>query len=147
MSLLANCLKGRVRTWSLELCYWNHGHLEKLRQPSMKINYANKLKLPCAAHIFTYTRHAGLKLGLNSRSFSSTCGVFKSNRHTTGHTNATEEDDDEGDEDAIGDGEVDELFQEFVPTAILDGDHRVFIVHPDVKWGSKKQHLTTGEQK
>ncbi|KAG5275994.1 hypothetical protein AALO_G00126770 [Alosa alosa] len=66
------------------------------------------------------------------------------NRNTTEHSNA-EDDDTEGGEDVIGDSEVDELFHQFVPTAIGDGDHRVFIVHPDVKWGSKKQYLTTAE--
>lgn len=82
---------------------------------------------------------------MNSKGFSSTCCNFKSNRKTTEHSNAAEVDD--GDEDVIIDSEVDELFQQFVPSAIGDGDHRVFIVHPDVKWGSKKQYLTTGEQR
>ncbi|KAJ8253166.1 hypothetical protein GJAV_G00209840 [Gymnothorax javanicus] len=41
--------------------------------------------------------------------------------------------------------EVDELFHQLIPTGIGDGYHRVFIVHPDVKWGSKKQTLTTAQ--
>lgn len=48
-------------------------------------------------------------------------------------------------EDFIEDSEVEELFQEQVPQGIGEGQHRVFIVHPDVKWGSRKQYLTTAE--
>ncbi|KAJ8367684.1 hypothetical protein AAFF_G00311390 [Aldrovandia affinis] len=55
-------------------------------------------------------------------------------------------DDDADPEDCIIDeDEVDELFQQQIPTGVGEGDHRVFIVHPDVKWGSKKQHLTTAQ--
>lgn len=54
--------------------------------------------------------------------------------------------DDDGEEDFIEDSEVEELFQQHAPTAIGEGQHRVFIVHPDVKWGSRKQHLTTGRK-
>ncbi|KAK7889093.1 hypothetical protein WMY93_024653 [Mugilogobius chulae] len=51
----------------------------------------------------------------------------------------------EGDEeDFIPDSEVEELFQAQGPLG-LGHHHRVFIVHPDVKWGSRKQHLTTAE--
>ncbi|KAG7467200.1 hypothetical protein MATL_G00150770 [Megalops atlanticus] len=45
----------------------------------------------------------------------------------------------------LEESEVDELFQQQIPTGIGDGHHRVFIVHPDVKWGRKKQRLTTAE--
>ncbi|XP_070817608.1 putative GTP-binding protein 6 [Chaetodon trifascialis] len=51
----------------------------------------------------------------------------------------------EEDEDFIDDSEVEELFQQQLPAGIGEGQHRVFIVHPDVKWGSRKQHLTTAE--
>uniref|UniRef100_A0A4W3JAX2 Putative GTP-binding protein 6 n=1 Tax=Callorhinchus milii TaxID=7868 RepID=A0A4W3JAX2_CALMI len=51
--------------------------------------------------------------------------------------------DDEGERDA-DDAEFEELLQEQLPT-LPEGGHRVFIVHPDVKWGAKKQRLTTGE--
>lgn len=54
----------------------------------------------------------------------------------------TEEEEEE--EDFIADSEVEQLFQQQVPADIGEGQHRVFIVHPDVKWGSRKQHLTTG---
>lgn len=50
----------------------------------------------------------------------------------------------EEDEDFMDDSEVEELFTQQVPAGIGEGQHRVFIVHPDVKWGSRKQHLTTG---
>uniref|UniRef100_A0A4W6E005 GTP binding protein 6 (putative) n=1 Tax=Lates calcarifer TaxID=8187 RepID=A0A4W6E005_LATCA len=56
----------------------------------------------------------------------------------------TSEEDDE-DEDFIEDSEVEELFQQQAPADIAGGQHRVFIVQPDVKWGSRKQHLTTAE--
>lgn len=145
MSILANFFKRRAYIWTLKFCHLKHGHLEKLRQTSIHISLANELTLyrsPCAVQIVTYARHSSLKSVLHSRGFSSTCCTFKSNRKTPEHSNAEVDD---GDEDVIGDSEVDELFQQFVPSAVGDGDHRVFIVHPDVKWGSKKQYLTTGE--
>ncbi|XP_029939619.1 putative GTP-binding protein 6 isoform X2 [Salarias fasciatus] len=53
---------------------------------------------------------------------------------------------DEEDEDFIEDSEVEELFQQQgLPGIVGEGQHRVFIVHPDVKWGHRKQHLTTAE--
>ncbi|XP_056132494.1 putative GTP-binding protein 6 [Lampris incognitus] len=57
----------------------------------------------------------------------------------------TEEDEDDGDEDFMEDSEVDELFQQQIPTRFGDGEYRIFIVHPDVKWGRKKQYLTSAE--
>lgn len=59
------------------------------------------------------------------------------------YTASTEEEED--DEDFIDDSEVEELFQQQYPAGLGQGQHRLFIVHPDVKWGSRKQHLTTGE--
>ena len=44
------------------------------------------------------------------------------------------------------DSEVEELFQQQVPEGIAGGRHRIFIVQPDVKWGSRKQRLTTGNR-
>lgn len=80
-----------------------------------------------------------------SRLFSTTSTDLKSRGNITNQSSGKEQEDEESDEDFIGDGEVDELFHQFVPKAIGDGDHKVFIVHPDVKWGSKKQYLTTAE--
>lgn len=58
---------------------------------------------------------------------------------------STDQDSLEEVEDEIDEAEIEELFQQQIPTGIGEGDHhRVFIVHPDVKWGSKKQYLTTG---
>uniref|UniRef100_A0A6Q2XMF9 Putative GTP-binding protein 6 n=1 Tax=Esox lucius TaxID=8010 RepID=A0A6Q2XMF9_ESOLU len=51
---------------------------------------------------------------------------------------------DEDDDEDIDDSEVDQLFQQQVPT-VGEGDHRIFIVHPDVKWGTRKQYLTTAD--
>ncbi|XP_028300253.1 putative GTP-binding protein 6 [Gouania willdenowi] len=50
----------------------------------------------------------------------------------------------EEDEDVLDEREVEELFR-LIPAAGIEGMHRVFIVHPDVKWGSRKQHLTSAE--
>lgn len=58
------------------------------------------------------------------------------------YTVSTEEEDDE---DFIDDSEVEELFQQQENAGLGQGQQRLFIVHPDVKWGSRKQHLTTGE--
>ncbi|XP_074492852.1 putative GTP-binding protein 6 isoform X1 [Sebastes fasciatus] len=55
-----------------------------------------------------------------------------------------EDEEDDGDEDFLSESEVEDLFQ-LQPPAGLSAGHRVFIVHPDVKWGSRKQHLTTAE--
>lgn len=49
---------------------------------------------------------------------------------------------DDGD---VEEREVEELFQQQTPAGAGDGRHRVFVVHPDVKWGSRKQHLTSGK--
>ncbi|XP_026201306.1 putative GTP-binding protein 6 [Anabas testudineus] len=65
-------------------------------------------------------------------------GDFNSGQQT-GFTQEEEED------DVMEDSEVEELFQQHIPAGIGEGQHRVFIVHPDVKWGSRKQHLTTAE--
>ncbi|XP_037543756.1 putative GTP-binding protein 6 isoform X2 [Nematolebias whitei] len=45
-------------------------------------------------------------------------------------------------EDILEDSEVEELFEQQVPAG-PGGQLRVLIVHPDVKWGARKQHLTT----
>lgn len=65
-------------------------------------------------------------------------------RNTDDFTGFTEED--EEDEDFIDDNEVEELFGQQVPADIGQGQQRVFVVHPDVKWGSRKQYLTTGNK-
>ncbi|XP_076004725.1 putative GTP-binding protein 6 [Genypterus blacodes] len=78
----------------------------------------------------------------HSREFSlQTCRFKSTDDFSSGFT---EEEEDE-EEDFIADSEVEELFQQQVPSSIGEGHHRVFIVHPNVKWGSRKQHLTTAE--
>lgn len=73
------------------------------------------------------------------------CGLRNADKDFGGGRGAgvTEE---EEDEDFMDDSEVEELFLRQVPAGIGEGQHRVFIVHPDVKWGSRKQHLTTGNE-
>lgn len=66
--------------------------------------------------------------------------MFKSKNHST-------ENNPEEEEDEIDEAEIEELFQQQIPTDIGKEDHRIFIVHPDVKWGSRKQYLTTGKKK
>ncbi|XP_062854226.1 putative GTP-binding protein 6 [Trichomycterus rosablanca] len=56
-----------------------------------------------------------------------------------------EEEDEDIEDDFIEDTEVERIFQQQIPTGIGEDDHSVFIVHPDVKWGRKKQHLTTAD--
>lgn len=86
---------------------------------------------------------------LQSRSFSLTAWSLKSTDDSSSgqHSGFTqgEEEDEYDDEDFIDDREVEELFEQQAPAGIGEGQHRVFIVHPDVKWGSRKQHLTTAE--
>ncbi|KAM4797200.1 putative GTP-binding protein 6 isoform 2-T2 [Rhinophrynus dorsalis] len=49
-------------------------------------------------------------------------------------------DEEDGDEE-----ELDELDLSPHTAALLQGAHKIFIVHPEVKWGSKKQHMTTAD--
>ncbi|XP_054458966.1 putative GTP-binding protein 6 [Anoplopoma fimbria] len=64
---------------------------------------------------------------------------------TGGGLQVEEEDDggDGGDDDVMGEREVEELFRLHAPSGAQQ--HRVLVLHPDVKWGSRKQHLTTAE--
>ncbi|XP_062280040.1 putative GTP-binding protein 6 isoform X1 [Scomber scombrus] len=80
---------------------------------------------------------------LSARTLKNTDDDLKGGQQRFGSTMEETEEEDE-DEDFIEDSEVEELFQQQVPTGI-EGHHRVFIVHPDVKWGSRKQYLTTAE--
>ncbi|XP_072246155.1 putative GTP-binding protein 6 isoform X1 [Leuresthes tenuis] len=81
---------------------------------------------------------------LQSRAFGlSACRLKSTDDFCSKYTQEDEEEEEE--EDYLKDSEVEELFQQQVPTGIGEGHHRVFIVHPDVKWGSRKQHLTTAE--
>ncbi|XP_029988852.1 putative GTP-binding protein 6 [Sphaeramia orbicularis] len=79
---------------------------------------------------------------LQSRAFGLSACSFK---YTDDFSHGGFTDEDEEDEDFIEDSEVEELFLEQVPKGIGEGQHRIFIVHPDVKWGSRKQYLTTAE--
>ncbi|XP_056316128.1 putative GTP-binding protein 6 isoform X2 [Danio aesculapii] len=70
---------------------------------------------------------------LPARTLSLTACMFKSDNT----------DDNNVEEDELDDAEIETLFQEQIPSGVGKEDHRVFIVHPDVKWGSRKQYLTT----
>uniref|UniRef100_A0A674BH26 Putative GTP-binding protein 6 n=1 Tax=Salmo trutta TaxID=8032 RepID=A0A674BH26_SALTR len=65
---------------------------------------------------------------------------IRDDNHTPGQESLGKEDEEE--DYYIDDSEIDELFQHQMPM-VGEGDHRIFIVHPDVKWGSRKQYLTT----
>lgn len=84
---------------------------------------------------------------MQSRAFTLSTCKLKSKDGFSGYYNGLGEEDEEDGEDFIEDSEVDELFQQQVPTIIGDGEHRIVIVHPDVKWGNRKQYLTTGDQR
>lgn len=81
---------------------------------------------------------------LPSRGFALSAGR-SSDDFSGGRQTGSNDEEDEEKEDLIDDSDVEELFQQQVPAGVGEGQHRVFIVHPDVKWGSRKQHLTTGE--
>ncbi|XP_035997425.1 putative GTP-binding protein 6 isoform X2 [Fundulus heteroclitus] len=89
------------------------------------------------------SRRSGCPSTLQSRTVALSAPAL-SNRDDFGSRSLTEEEEEE-DGDVPDDREVEELFQQQVPAGIGQGQHRVFIVHPDVKWGSRKQHLTTAE--
>ncbi|XP_023122836.1 putative GTP-binding protein 6 isoform X2 [Amphiprion ocellaris] len=81
---------------------------------------------------------------LLSRTFGlSACRLKSTDDFSSHDTGYSEEDDDE--EDFLEDSEVEELFQQQIPAVVGEGQQRVFVVHPDVKWGRRKQHLTTAE--
>ncbi|KAL4656868.1 putative GTP-binding protein 6 isoform X1 [Arapaima gigas] len=88
------------------------------------------------------TLGSGINLNLK-QTFSMTLCKFKSKKHKP--EEGVHSEDDECFEDFLEDSEVEELFQQQVPTKVGSEDHRVLIVHPDVKWGSKKPHLTTAD--
>ena len=102
----------------------------------------------CTSSLLHTAQHAAAGRRLSSlhvRTFALSAGRLKNTDDFITGLNEEEEEDEE-DEDFIGDEEVEELFQQQAPSGIGEGQHRVFIVHPDVKWGSRKQHLTTGNR-
>ncbi|KAL1023418.1 hypothetical protein UPYG_G00040590 [Umbra pygmaea] len=97
----------------------------------------------CSLHHRTFTPLSWWTfLSLPHRYFSMSTYLLSMDDYQTPGCDSHDRDEDDSDVDDIDDSEVDELFQQQIPT--VGGDHRVFIVHPDVKWGSKKQFLTTG---
>uniref|UniRef100_W5MMX2 Putative GTP-binding protein 6 n=1 Tax=Lepisosteus oculatus TaxID=7918 RepID=W5MMX2_LEPOC len=74
---------------------------------------------------------------ISSRSFSvNTCRSKNSNSDLGGESQDPED-------DLLEDGDIDQLIQQQITTGVGDQDHRVFIVHPEIKWGQRKQRLTT----
>ncbi|XP_035249956.1 putative GTP-binding protein 6 isoform X1 [Anguilla anguilla] len=76
------------------------------------------------------------------RYLSTTCKLMSKKNSSDG---VASNDDADPEDCVIEEREVDQLFQQQIPTGIGEGYNRVFIVHPDVKWGSKKQTLTTAQ--
>ncbi|XP_014859560.1 PREDICTED: putative GTP-binding protein 6 isoform X1 [Poecilia mexicana] len=100
---------------------------------------------PAAACRLLPPSHRGqLPVLQSSRSLALSASSLK-NWKDLGSSSHTEEEEEEEDGDLLEETEVEELFQQHVPAGIGQGQHRVFIVHPDVKWGSRKQYLTTAE--
>uniref|UniRef100_A0A8C9R658 Putative GTP-binding protein 6 n=1 Tax=Scleropages formosus TaxID=113540 RepID=A0A8C9R658_SCLFO len=84
-------------------------------------------------------------LNLN-RTFSSTVCKLKRKKHSAEEEGVQGGADVHEDFDILEDSEVEELFQQqHILTKVGSEDHRVLVVHPDVKWGSKKPQLTTAE--
>ncbi|XP_061634238.1 putative GTP-binding protein 6 isoform X2 [Phyllopteryx taeniolatus] len=92
-------------------------------------------------------RHGDAPGPQRSRAFGlSGCTLRRSDDFTEDRGFTQHDDDGDEEEDSMEEQEADELFRELQPpTALAGGQHRVFVVHPDVKWGSRKQHLTTAE--
>ncbi|XP_029564228.1 putative GTP-binding protein 6 isoform X3 [Salmo trutta] len=91
-------------------------------------------------HQQLYSVENWLKLPTRGFSLSTYKQKIRDDNHTPGQESLGKEDEEE--DYYIDDSEIDELFQHQMPM-VGEGDHRIFIVHPDVKWGSRKQYLTT----
>ncbi|XP_008405835.1 putative GTP-binding protein 6 isoform X3 [Poecilia reticulata] len=99
---------------------------------------------PAAACRLLPTSHRGQPPVLqSSRSLALSASSLKNWKDLVSSSHTEEEEEEDG--DLLEETEVEELFQQHVPAGIGQGQHRVFIVHPDVKWGSRKQYLTTAE--
>ncbi|KAF5893042.1 putative GTP-binding protein 6, partial [Clarias magur] len=106
---------------------------------------ASTLWSPCPPH--TPQGYTPLRPGhccSPRRGFSGSAQKEKGGTHSPGHDGG-EEHRAEDQEDFMEDEDVEEIFQQQRPAGIGEEDHRVFIVHPDVKWGQKKQYLTTAD--
>eukprot|EP00058_Branchiostoma_floridae_P008225 XP_002593713.1 hypothetical protein BRAFLDRAFT_64000 [Branchiostoma floridae] len=57
----------------------------------------------------------------------------------------SEDEDEEYDSELDEEDLAEELYEEQVTLVTPKGGHKVVVVQPNVKWGAKKQHLTTGE--
>ncbi|XP_066522458.1 putative GTP-binding protein 6 [Hoplias malabaricus] len=135
------------RRFSLWTIQSNSSSVIKLTSNQTKILVKGNTLLPSSVlSLGTSYGSISLQSCLSHRTFSMTQCKLKSKNTHPGHERVEEEDDaGEDEEDFIADNEVEELFQQQIPTGIGEEDHRVFIVHPDIKWGQKKQYLTTAD--
>ncbi|PWA14452.1 hypothetical protein CCH79_00011130 [Gambusia affinis] len=131
----SSCVGGKTSGGSMKTLRFVHSRLPLLPRSCHR---------PAAACRLLPTSHRGQPPVLpSSRSLALSASSLK-NWKDLGSSSHTEEEDEE-DGDLLEETEVEELFQQHVPAGVGQGQHRVFIVHPDVKWGSKKQYLTTAE--
>ncbi|KAM6962987.1 putative GTP-binding protein 6 [Aplochiton taeniatus] len=123
----------RWRSYHQRICCWQKTSIATYKCNKTFYNHGN-LRSQYGQHIFSAVHRRGIS--------NSSC-MSNSRDDSKGPDSGVWEEEDE--DDVIPESEVDELFQEHVPTGLEDKDHRIFIVHPDVKWGSRKQYLTTAE--
>ncbi|XP_041696696.1 putative GTP-binding protein 6 isoform X1 [Coregonus clupeaformis] len=150
-NIVARLFPKRTYSWFVELQHQQYYRAENwLKLPtSYKCHKrSHHVNQSSCQHISQYgrQRHRATTVSwqtsipLQHRGFSLSAYQLKirDDNHTPGHESLGREEE----EDYIDDGEIDDLFQHQIPM-VGEGDHRIFIVHPDVKWGSRKQYLTT----
>lgn len=133
ISRVTLCVPIRSYSWNLNLHSWDcntHNWLKLCTATNTCHKFSSSQEIVQSKYDF---------LHLQCRAFSRSICKFKS-KDNSGH-----DIEEEGGDDVIDDKEIEELFQQHIPSGIGEGDHRIFIVHPDVKWGKKKQYLTTAE--
>uniref|UniRef100_A0AAY5F4X7 Putative GTP-binding protein 6 n=1 Tax=Electrophorus electricus TaxID=8005 RepID=A0AAY5F4X7_ELEEL len=134
------CSFARRRSlWTMQSSFTNLVKYTSYKMKHLKLN--TPLPYSCqSSEIDAYGGYGSQHLYLPNRTFSLR---FPKSNSKNAYPGRESMDNLENEEDFIDDIEVEELFQQKIPTDIGEWDHRVFIVHPDVKWGPKKQHLTT----
>ncbi|XP_046892920.1 putative GTP-binding protein 6 [Hypomesus transpacificus] len=131
---ITRCVPKRTYAWSLNKPFW-----DSYTRNSSKLSAKNFRGHKSLCHGLVKTQYGQrMVYPLLCRTFSKSLRKLKSKTYS-----GDSEEEEDGQDDVIDDSEVEELFQQHIPSGIGDGDHRIFIVHPDVKWGKKKQYLTT----
>ena len=134
---ITRCVPKRTYAWSLNKPFW-----DSYTRNSSKLSAKNFRGHKSLCHGLVKTQYGQrMVYPLLCRTFSKSLRKLKSKTYS-----GDSEEEEDGQDDVIDDSEVEELFQQHIPSGIGDGDHRIFIVHPDVKWGKKKQYLTTGKK-